>query len=94
MLTRYWDRRRFIRVPVTGPARWQSGRYHGHCELLDISPAGAGLRMPVRPAKQLGPRITIEIEVTPGVNRPLARDARVVRRQVGDDGLCVVGVQF
>ena len=94
MLTRYCDRRRHIRVPASGPARWKSGDQTGHCELLDISPGGAGLRMPIRRATQLGPRITLEVQLSPGETWQLARDARVVRSVPGDDGTCLVGVEF
>lgn len=94
MLTRYCDRRRFIRVPVSGPARWHSGGRSGHCELVDISPGGAGLRMPVRRAAQLGPAVTVEIEVSPGVMWQLPPDARIVRQLPADDGQCIVGVEF
>jgi c-di-GMP-binding flagellar brake protein YcgR len=94
MLTRYWDRRRYIRIPASGPARWQSGDHSGHCELLDISPGGVGLRMPARKATQLGPCITLEVEIAPGMTWRLAKDARVVRQAPEDDGMCRVGVEF
>ncbi len=94
MLTRYCDRRRHIRVPVDGPARWQSGSRSGHCELCDISPAGLGLRMPIRKANQLGERISLTVELSPSELWPVATDARVVRRVLDDDGLCHVGIEF
>jgi c-di-GMP-binding flagellar brake protein YcgR len=94
MLTRYWERRRFIRVPVCGPARFCSGSQAGHCELRDISPGGVGLRMPVRKATRLGPRITVEVELAPGEHWYVARDARVVRQTPDDDGMCLIGVEF
>jgi hypothetical protein len=94
MLTRYWDRRRFIRLPVGESARWRSGRHHGPCELLDISPAGCGLRMSARGAKQLGARLTVEIEYAPGVTYTLVQEARVVRSGPARQGTCAVGVQF
>jgi c-di-GMP-binding flagellar brake protein YcgR len=94
MIARYWDRRRYIRVPASGPARWRSGRHAGHCELLDISPGGAGLRLPVRKAKQLGARIALEVELSPGVKWHIATEARVVRQQPEQDGMCLVGVEF
>ncbi len=94
MLTRYWDRRRQVRVPVREPVRWHSGPHSGHCELVDLSPAGAGLRMPVRRAMQLGSLLSLEVELGPGRNWWLARDARVVRRRPDQDGTCVVGVEF
>lgn len=94
MLTRYWERRRFIRVPVRGPARFCSGSQAGHCELRDISPGGVGLRMPVRKATRLGPRITVAVELAPGECWYVARDARIVRQTPDDDGMCLIGVEF
>ena len=94
MLTRYWDRRRYIRVPASGPARWQSGPRHGHCELHDISPGGAGLRMSARQATRLGAFITLAVELSPGEKWYVAKNARVVRRTPDDDGLCRIGVEF
>ncbi|MEW6250364.1 MAG: PilZ domain-containing protein [Planctomycetota bacterium] len=94
MLTRYWDRRRHIRVPASGPARWRSGAQEGYCELIDLSPGGAGLRFSARRASQLGPRITLEVELSPGVMWPLAEEARIVRQTPDEDGTCRVGVEF
>ena len=94
MLTRYWDRRRYIRVPASGPARWRSGSQEGHCELLDISPGGAGLRMSARGASCLGPQVTVEVELSPGVHWRVAQDARVARQLPDQDGTCRVGVEF
>jgi len=94
MLTRYLDRRRFIRVPASGPARWRSGTHAGHCELVDISPGGAGLRMSIRQAKQLAERVSLEVELAAGVTWTLAKDARVVRQDLDEDGMCRVGVEF
>jgi c-di-GMP-binding flagellar brake protein YcgR len=94
MLTRYLDRRRYIRVPAHGPARWRSGAHTGHCELLDISAGGVGLRMSARKATSLGPLITVEVELAPGEKWYVAKNARVVRHAPADDGLCVVGIEF
>jgi hypothetical protein len=93
-LLRYCERRRFIRVPVTGPVNWRSGKRTGTCELVDLSPGGAGLRMGYRRAAHLGARLTLEVEILPGVIWELATDARVVRRVHDSDGQCLVGVQF
>ena len=94
MLMRYCERRTHIRVPASGHARWRSGLHHGYCELLDLSPSGAGLRMSARRALQLGPVITLEIDMGSGRRWCLASDARVVRRTPDQDGTCAVGVQF
>lgn len=94
MMTRYWDRRRYIRVPVCGPVRWSSGDRQGHCQLLDISPGGAQLRMPIRKASLLGPEVRLEVELSPGVVWTFPDHARVVRREPDEDGQCLVGVEF
>ncbi|MCK4343111.1 MAG: PilZ domain-containing protein [Phycisphaerae bacterium] len=93
-MTRYWERRRYIRVPASGSARWTSGHHRGHCQLVDISPGGAGVRMPIRKATQLGPTITLEVELSPGVTWNLPEEARVVRRVPDEDGQCLVGMEF
>jgi len=94
MIVRYLDRRRHIRVPVNGPARWRSGPRGGHCELVDVSPGGIGLRMSMRRAANLGKHITLDVDLAPGVRWRLAKDALVVRRIPEDDGMCVVGVEL
>ena len=94
MLTRYLDRRRYIRVPASGPVRWQSGVHEGHCEIVDISPGGAGLRMSAPRASKLGERLTLEVDLACGMTWRIASDARVVRRCLDDDGTCRVGVEF
>ena len=94
MMTRYLDRRRYIRVPASGPVQWRSGQRCGQGELVDISPGGAGLRLPLRKAAQLGPAVTLAVELSPGVSWALPENARVVRRIPDDDGHCVVGVEF
>jgi c-di-GMP-binding flagellar brake protein YcgR len=94
VLTRYWDRRRYIRVPVSEPVRWRSGRHAGHCELLDISPGGAGLRISARRAGQLGPTLDLELDLPHGDRWQLATAARVVRVTPDDDNACLVGVEF
>ncbi len=94
MLTRYWDRRRFIRVPASGPARWQSGGRSGLCEIVDISPGGVGIRLSARKAAQLGERVSLAVDLAPEDTWHLAADARIVRRQTDHDGQCVVGVEL
>jgi len=94
MMTRYWDRRRFIRVPASGPARWCAGSQQGHCEIADVSPGGVSLRMPARRASQLDARISLEVPLAPNLTWHLAKDAYVVRRNPGEDGTWTVGVAF
>ncbi len=94
MLTRYWDRRRFIRVPASGPVRWRSGGQQGHCELLDLSPGGVGLRLSARSASRLGPTVTLEVELAPGVTWRMAEDARVARQCSDEDGTARVGLEL
>lgn len=94
LFTRYSDRRRHIRVPVGEAAHWRSLNRAGLCELRDLSPGGAGLRMSIRKAMQLGDELTLEIELPNGRRWMLARRARVVRRTPEHDGSCLVAVSF
>jgi c-di-GMP-binding flagellar brake protein YcgR len=94
VLTRYCDRRRFIRVPAYGPARWKSAAQSGHCEVVNISAGGVGLRMSARKAARLSTRITVEVEVAPGEKWYVAKNARVARRAPADDGTCIIGIEF
>ncbi len=94
MQTRYAERRQHIRVPVRGPVRWRSGADAGACELRDISPCGAGLRMSPRCAACLNDTLTLEVDLTPTRTWQLARNARVVRQVLEDDGTILVGVEF
>ncbi len=94
MLTRYLDRRRHIRIPASGPAQWSSDIQQGHCEVCDISPTGAGLRMSARKAAALGTHIDVDVEIDRDCLWRLAQRARVVRRVLQSDGQCIVGVEF
>jgi hypothetical protein len=94
VFTRYLDRRRHLRIPVGEAARWRSLNRAGLCELRDLSPGGAGLRMSVRKAMQLGEEMTLEIDLPGGRRWTLARRARVVRRTPDDGGSCLVAVTF
>jgi hypothetical protein len=71
-----------------------SGSQNGHCELLDVSAGGVGLRMSARKAAQLGALITVEVELAPGEKWYVAKNAHVVRQAPADDGTCVVGIEF
>jgi len=93
-LSRYRDRRRSIRVPVSGPVRWASGHRSGYGELLDVSPDGAAIRLPIRRAAPLGAELTLDVELGGGLTWRLAKAARVVRRAPQDDGRCVLGLEF
>ena len=94
MMTRYLDRRRHIRVPASGPAQWESGARQGSCQLVDLSPQGVALRMPIRRASQLEASAKVRIELGPGVLWSLSDNARVVRRIPDAYGQCVVGLEF
>ncbi len=94
MLVRYSERRRYIRVPASGHVYWESGARHGLGELVDVSPGGAALRLPLRRAMQLGATVDLEVCVSPELRWLLARGALVVRRLPDVDGACDVGVLF
>ena len=92
MLTRYLERRQYLRVPVHGPARWRCGNQTGPCELTDISPGGAGLQMTATSAARLSPRVSVDIELSPGCMWTLVDDARIVRQTLDKDGRLHVGL--
>jgi c-di-GMP-binding flagellar brake protein YcgR len=94
MMTRYFERRRFIRVPASGPLHWKTRRYSGHGELLDLSPGGACLRMPLRRAALVGETIDVVVNDPRGEGYAFPVAARVVRRTPDDHGRCVVGIEF
>jgi hypothetical protein len=93
-LSRYRDRRRSIRIPVGGPVRWEYGQRSGYGELLDLSPHGAAICLPIRRAAPLGAELTLDVELGDGLTWRLAKAARVVRRALQDDGRCVLGLEF
>jgi len=93
-LSRYRDRRRSIRIPVSGPVRWQYGPRSGYGELVDLSPRGVAICLPIRRAAPLGADLTLDVELGGGLTWRLASAARVVRRAPQDDGRCVLGLEF
>lgn len=94
VLTRYLERRRYLRVPVHEPARWRCGNQVGPCELTDISPGGAGLQMPATAAARLSQPMSLEIELAPGRMWTLVRDARIVRQTLARNGQYQIGLAF
>ncbi len=86
------ERRRYIRVPVSGPVRWRSGGRSGSCELLNVSPGGTAFQVPVRVVHDIGPTVTLDVELAPNANWRLVEGATVVRRQTHEDGTCTVAV--
>jgi hypothetical protein len=94
MLTRYHDRRRELRVPARGPAHWHTSDGQGFCEVLDLAPSGAGLRMAPGRALPTDTDIALDIELAPGETWRLAERARVVRRVLDDDGSWILGISF
>lgn len=91
---RYLERRRFVRVPVSGPMHWRSGADRGLCEAIDISPGGASFRLPIRQAAQIGPTVSLDVDLGVGLEWDVTRDARVVRRTTSANGQCILGVEF
>ena len=94
MMTRYFERRKFIRIPASGPATFRCGRGAGDCELVDISPGGVGLRCSARKAPRLGERVSIQVEMPKNSPWHLPEIARVVRREIEEDGVCSIGLAF
>lgn len=81
-------------MPASGPAWWRSGAEVGHCELVDISPGGAGLRMSTRKATRLGSRLTLAVQLSPEETWLVAEEARVVRQTMDEDGVSRVALEF
>ena len=86
------ERRRHIRIPVSGPVRWQSRGESGCCELLNVSPGGTAFQVPVRVVHEIGPDVTLDVELAPDVNWRLVEGATVVRREIHEDGTCTIAV--
>ena len=61
------------------------------CQLIDISPQGAGMRMPIRP--RIGDLIRLKVRV-PGRLLLLGGHVRYARRDVGQPEMFRVGVRF
>jgi c-di-GMP-binding flagellar brake protein YcgR len=93
-MTRYFERRAYLRVPASGDARWTCGTRSGDCQLVDISPGGAGLRFPARRAPSLGDQVRVSVPLGQGGEWRLPGDAHVVRRAPGEDGWYDIGLQF
>jgi len=76
------ERRRGLRVPMTGNICWQSDRRTGECRLLDISPGGATFEVPVEEAFRIGPRVRLDMKLTDEIEWCVTEGAQVVRKVV------------
>jgi hypothetical protein len=75
----YQDRRRWGRVPFSGTMRWQAACAEGHCEVLDLSPDGAAMRVPRTDPQYAAGNLTFDIDVLPGVTWRVTDSGRIVR---------------
>ncbi len=73
---------------------WRSGLGAGIGEILDLSPGGAGFRVPVREAFQVGPAVALSSAAGDGPECDLADDAKVTHKTPDRDGTCRIGVEF
>ena len=88
------DLRRHTRVPMNGDVQWRSGMGAGVGEVLDMSACGAAVKVPVREAFQVGPNVTLNMELGKGVEWSLTDEATVVHKMPENDGTCRIGVEF
>ena len=88
------DPRRHTRVPMTGDVQWRSGLGAGVGEILDMSECGAAVKVPVREAFQVGPSVTLNMELGKGLGWFLTDEATVVQKMPENDGTCRIGVEF
>ena len=63
-------------------------------EVLDISVCGAAVKVPVREAFQVGPSVTLRMELGRGLEWSLTDEATVVHKMPENDGTCRIGVEF
>ena len=88
------DPRKHTRVPMNGDVQWRSGMGAGVGEMLDISACGAAVKVPVREAFQVGPGVTLNMELGKGWGWSLTNEATVVHKWPENDGTCRIGVEF
>jgi hypothetical protein len=87
------DRRRYIRVPISGPVRWRSGDNAESCEALDISPGGTAFQVAASVADQIGPNVTLDVEMGLDMSSRVTDRAKVLRREPRDDGMWTIAVE-
>jgi len=88
------DPRKHTRVPMNGDVQWRSGMGAGIGEILDMSACGATVKVPVREAFQVGPSVTLNMELGKGLGWSLTDEATVVHKMPENDGTCRIGVEF
>jgi hypothetical protein len=79
---------------MSGDMKWRSGLGAGVGEVLDMSPGGAGFKVPVREAFQIGPSVALNTEPAEGLDWCVADDATVKHKIPHNDGTCRIGVEF
>jgi hypothetical protein len=79
---------------MSGDMKWRSGLGAGVGEVLDMSPGGAGFKVPVREAFQIGPNVALNTEPAEGLDWCVADDATVKHKIPHNDGTCRIGVEF
>jgi hypothetical protein len=88
------DPRQFVRIPMSGVMLWRSGLGAGKGEILDMSPTGAAIRVPISEAFQIGPSVMLDIGLGAGATCRLADDAVIAYKIPSGDGTCRIGVRF
>jgi len=94
MISKYPERRRFARVPITGPMLWRSRDEQGVCQVRDLSPEGAAFDSPDHASPDLGQQLSLDIPLDAEVSWSVTDDARVIRKAGSHDGYCRLAVAF
>ena len=79
---------------MNGDVQWRSGLGAGVGEILDMSACGAAVKVPVREAFQVGPSVTLNMELRKGLGWFLTDEATVVQKIPENDETCRIGVAF
>ena len=88
------ERRRCTRVPMVANAHWRCGDRSGGCQLVDVSPCGAALLLPLRDVFQLESYTTLDVELEQRMEWRVTDKAEVIRRIPLGERACQVGVAF
>lgn len=88
------ERRRHIRIPLQAPCRWTSGNDEGSCVILDVSPGGGSFAVESDCAGRIGPRVRLDVLLQSGLEWCLSPNAKVIRRESHEGGLCKMAVRY
>ncbi len=93
-MNRRLDSRRCVRVPFVGSTLWRSGLSAGACDMVDMSPHGAGFKVPVAEAFQIGPDVSLVFQELELAGIPMDQEGTVTYKLPTGEGACRIGVEF